>query len=99
MLERYARHLTEIHARRAQVTLALAAAATADIEATAIWRKNVDDRHSGMTMFAADLISTDDVRPDHTSKRRPMCGGWPWTCAVHGRHRHPRRAISQRQKP
>jgi TetR/AcrR family transcriptional regulator of autoinduction and epiphytic fitness len=65
-LERYARHLTEIHARQVQVMLALAAAATADTEAAAIWRKHVDDRRHGMTMFAADLISTGEVRPDHT---------------------------------
>ena len=46
--------------------LALAAAATADPEAAAIWRKNVDDRRNGMTMFAADLASTGRLRPDHT---------------------------------
>ena len=65
-LDRYARHLTGIHARQAQVMLALAAAATADPEAAAIWRKNLDDRRAGMTMFAADLASTGELRPEHT---------------------------------
>jgi len=65
-LERYARHLVEVHARQAQVMLALSTAATADPEAAAIWRKNADDRRTGMTMFAADLIATGEVRPDHT---------------------------------
>jgi AcrR family transcriptional regulator len=67
MLERYARHLVEVHARQAHVMLALSTAATADTEAAAIWRKNIDDRRQGMTMFAADLISTGDVRPEHTT--------------------------------
>jgi TetR/AcrR family transcriptional regulator of autoinduction and epiphytic fitness len=65
-LDRYARQLTGIHARQAQVMLALAAAATADPEAAAIWRKNLDDRRAGMTMFAADLASTGELRPEHT---------------------------------
>ena len=65
-LDRYARHLVDTHARQAQVMLALAAAATADPEAAAIWRKNLDDRRNGMTMFAADLASTGQLRPDHT---------------------------------
>jgi len=65
-LDRYARHLVEVHARQAQVTLALAAAATADPDAAAIWRKNVDDRRTGMAQFAADLASTGELRPDHT---------------------------------
>jgi hypothetical protein len=46
--------------------LALAAAATADPDAAAIWRKNLDDRRNGMTMFAADLTSTGELRPEHT---------------------------------
>ena len=65
-LDRYSRHLVEIHARMAQVTLALAAAATADPDAAAIWRKNLDDRRTGMAMFAADLASTGELRPEHT---------------------------------
>jgi AcrR family transcriptional regulator len=65
-LDRYARHLVDIHARQAQVMLALAAAATADAEAAAIWRKNLDDRRNGMTMFAVDLASTGQLRPEHT---------------------------------
>ena len=65
-LDRYARHLVDTHARQAQVMLALAAAATADPEAAAIWRKNLDDRHNGMAMFAADLASTGELRPEHT---------------------------------
>jgi AcrR family transcriptional regulator len=65
-LDRYARHLVDTHARQAQVMLALAAAATADSEAAAIWSKNRDDRRNGMTMFAADLASTGELRPEHT---------------------------------
>lgn len=66
MLGRYARHLVDTHARTAQVMLALASAATADPEAASIWRKNLDDRRRGMAMFAADLASTGELRPDHT---------------------------------
>jgi TetR/AcrR family transcriptional regulator of autoinduction and epiphytic fitness len=65
-LRRYAQHLVEVHARQAQVVLALAAAATADPEAASIWQKNVDDRRRGMAMFAAELASTGELRPDHT---------------------------------
>jgi len=65
-LARYARHLAEVQARQCQVALALAAAATADPEAAEIWRKNVDDRRTGMTMFAADLAATGELRPEHT---------------------------------
>ncbi|HEX8632045.1 MAG TPA: helix-turn-helix domain-containing protein [Catenuloplanes sp.] len=65
-LDRYARHLVDTHARQAQVMLALAAAATADPEAAAIWRKNLDDRRNGMTMLAVDLASTGQLRPEHT---------------------------------
>jgi TetR/AcrR family transcriptional regulator, regulator of autoinduction and epiphytic fitness len=65
-LTRYARHLIETHTRQAQVMLALATAATADPEAAAIWRKNLDDRRAGMAAFAADLAATGELRPDHT---------------------------------
>lgn len=65
-LDRFARHLLDTHARQAQVMLALAAAATADPEAGAIWRKNLDDRRNGMTMFATDLVSTGQLRREHT---------------------------------
>jgi len=65
-LGRYAQHLIETLARQAQVMLALAAAATADPEAASIWRKNLDDRRNGMALFAADLASTGEIRPDHT---------------------------------
>ena len=65
-LDRYAQHLIEIHARQVQVMLALAAAATADPEAASIWRKNLDDRRNGMALFAAELASTGEIRPDHT---------------------------------
>jgi TetR/AcrR family transcriptional regulator of autoinduction and epiphytic fitness len=41
--------------------LALAGAATADPDAAAIWRKNLDERYRGMTMLAADLVSTGEV--------------------------------------
>jgi hypothetical protein len=65
-LARFARHLVEVHARQAQVVLALAAAATADPDAAAIWRKYLDDRRNGMTRFAAELAATGELRPDHT---------------------------------
>jgi AcrR family transcriptional regulator len=65
-LARYAIHLTETHARQAHVMLALAGAATADPDVAAIWRKNLDERRQGMTMFAADLASTGQLRPDHS---------------------------------
>jgi AcrR family transcriptional regulator len=65
-LGRFAQHLVEVHARQAQVVLALAAAATADPDAAAIWRKYLDDRRNGMTRFAAELAATGEVRPDHT---------------------------------
>jgi TetR/AcrR family transcriptional regulator of autoinduction and epiphytic fitness len=65
-LARYAQHLAQTHARQAQVMLALAGAATADPDAAAIWRKNLDERRHGMTMFAAELASTGQLRPDHT---------------------------------
>ena len=65
-LARYAEHLAETHARQAQVMMALAGAATADAEAAAIWRKNLDERRQGMTMFATELASTGQLRPDHT---------------------------------
>ncbi|MGC1214917.1 MAG: helix-turn-helix domain-containing protein [Micromonospora sp.] len=65
-LARYAEHLVETHVRQSQVMLALAGAATADPDAAAIWRKNLDERRQGMTMFAAELASTGQLRPDHT---------------------------------
>lgn len=65
-LARYAAHLADTHARQAHVMLALAGAASADPDAAAIWRKNLDDRRRGMTMFAAELASTGQLRPDHT---------------------------------
>jgi hypothetical protein len=42
--------------------LALAGAATADADAAAIWRKNLEERRHGMLMFAADLAETGEVR-------------------------------------
>jgi AcrR family transcriptional regulator len=61
-LKRYARHLAESHARQAPVMLALAGAATADADAAAIWRKNVEERRRGMSMFAGELLSTGRLR-------------------------------------
>ncbi|MEV7629553.1 TetR/AcrR family transcriptional regulator [Actinoplanes sp. NPDC089786] len=61
-LTRYARHLAETHARQVYVILALASAATADADAAAIWRKNIEDRRRGMAMFAADLAATGEVQ-------------------------------------
>ncbi|GAB3829064.1 TetR/AcrR family transcriptional regulator [Dactylosporangium cerinum] len=66
MLTRYAQHLAETHARMVHVMLALAGAATADPDAAAIWRKHLDQRRQGMTMFAADLAATGRLRPEHT---------------------------------
>ena len=63
-LARYAKHLAETHAREARIMVAVASAATADEDAAAIWRKNLDERRHGMTMFAADLASTGQLRPD-----------------------------------
>lgn len=63
-LARFARHLTETHERQVQVMLALAAAATADPDAAAVWHKNLEERQRGMTMFAADLAATGELRED-----------------------------------
>ena len=65
-LGRYAAHLAETHARQAQVMLALAGAATADPDAAAIWRKNLDERRHAMTMFAAELATTGHLRAEHS---------------------------------
>lgn len=65
-LARYAEHLLETHKRQARVMVALAGAATADPEAAAIWRKNVEERRLGMTMFARELLGTGRVRREHT---------------------------------
>jgi AcrR family transcriptional regulator len=63
-LTRFARHLAEINSRQAQVMLALAAAATADPDAADIWRKNINERRHGMSLFAAELTATGALRPD-----------------------------------
>lgn len=68
-LARYAANLAEVHAREADVMIALAGAATADEDAAAIWRKNRDDRRTGMTMFAADLAAGGAIRPDITAEQ------------------------------
>jgi AcrR family transcriptional regulator len=65
-LERFAAHLVRVHERQATVMMALAGAATADPDAAAIWRKNLDERRQGMRMFAAALAATGRLRPDHT---------------------------------
>jgi TetR/AcrR family transcriptional regulator, regulator of autoinduction and epiphytic fitness len=65
-LARYAANLAEVHAREADVMIALAGAATADEDAAAIWRKNRDERRAGMALFATDLAATGTVRPDVT---------------------------------
>jgi TetR/AcrR family transcriptional regulator of autoinduction and epiphytic fitness len=64
-LARYARHLVETHARDVEVMLALAGAAHADPDAAAIWRKNSDERRAGMGQFAASLLATGAIRPEH----------------------------------
>lgn len=64
-LARYARHLAETHARQTDVMIGLAGAASADRDAAEIWRKNVAERRRGMAMFAAELVATGSVRPDH----------------------------------
>jgi TetR/AcrR family transcriptional regulator of autoinduction and epiphytic fitness len=63
-LHRFARHLAETHARQVQMMLALAGAATADADAAEIWRKNVEERRIGMTMFARELADTGALRTD-----------------------------------
>lgn len=68
-LTRFARHLTETHARQADVMIALAGAATADPDAAEIWRKNVEERRQGMAVFAADLAATGRLRPDQDVDR------------------------------
>ena len=61
--------------------LALAGAATADPDAAAIWRKNLDDRRHGMSMFAAELAG--DRRADgRPSTPWPTSYGSPWTYAT-----------------
>jgi TetR/AcrR family transcriptional regulator of autoinduction and epiphytic fitness len=68
-LTRFARHLTETHARQADVMIALAGAATADPDAAEIWRKNVEERRQGMAVFAADLAATGRLRPEQDVDR------------------------------
>lgn len=63
-LARYAAHLADTHARHAMVMVALAGAATADPDAAAIWRKNLDERRQAMTMFAAELAATGELTVD-----------------------------------
>jgi TetR/AcrR family transcriptional regulator, regulator of autoinduction and epiphytic fitness len=63
-LARYAAHLADTHARHATVMVALAGAATADPDAAAIWRKNLDERRQAMTMFAAELAGTGGLTVD-----------------------------------
>ena len=63
-LRRFARHLAETNARTAEVMLALAGAATADPDAAAIWRKNLEERRFGMLSFAGELMRTGAVRED-----------------------------------
>jgi TetR/AcrR family transcriptional regulator of autoinduction and epiphytic fitness len=65
-LERFAVNLVETHERQAAVMLALAGAATADPDAAAIWRKNVEDRERGMRGFAGALAATGQLKPGHT---------------------------------
>ena len=65
-LARFARHLAETNLRVADVMLALAGAATADADAAAIWRKNVEERRHGMAMFAAELATTGLLRSDRS---------------------------------
>ncbi|MET7471412.1 TetR/AcrR family transcriptional regulator [Micromonospora sp. NPDC005686] len=64
-LARYARHLSATQARQVDMMIALTGAASADPDAAAIWRKNVAERRRGMAMFAAELVATGSVRPDH----------------------------------
>jgi AcrR family transcriptional regulator len=68
-LRRFARHLAETNARVVDVMLALAGAATADPDAAAIWRKNLDERRLGMLAFAGDLLRTGAVRADLDADR------------------------------
>jgi TetR/AcrR family transcriptional regulator, regulator of autoinduction and epiphytic fitness len=63
-LVRYAAHLADTLARNAGVMVALAGAATADPDAAAIWRKNLDERRQAMTLFAAELAGTGELTVD-----------------------------------
>ncbi|MFF0493726.1 TetR/AcrR family transcriptional regulator [Nocardia sp. NPDC004068] len=65
-LARYARHLVETHTRQAEVMLAVAGAALVDGDAAEIWEKNRAERRAGMSMFAADLAATGELRPDYS---------------------------------
>ncbi len=63
-LGRYADELWLTMDRVAGVLLALESAAAVDADAAAILAKNSDERLSAMTMFAAGLLATGEVRPD-----------------------------------
>ncbi|MFT3833749.1 MAG: TetR/AcrR family transcriptional regulator [Micropruina sp.] len=63
-LGRYADELWVTMDRVAGVLLALERAAAVDADAAAILAKNSAERLAAMTMFAAGLIATGEVRPD-----------------------------------
>ncbi|MBF6175051.1 TetR/AcrR family transcriptional regulator [Nocardia blacklockiae] len=65
-LARYATHLASTHAREAEIMLAVESAAAVDRDAADILRKNREERRAGMTMFAADLAETGELRPDYS---------------------------------
>lgn len=62
-LGRYADEMWATMGRLAGVLLALESAAAVDADAAAILAKNEDERLAAMTMFAAGLIATGEVRP------------------------------------
>ncbi len=67
-LARYASHLVLTLSRQHDVMLAVAGAAAVDRDAAAIWEKNVTERRNGMSMFAAELATTGELREDYSSE-------------------------------
>jgi AcrR family transcriptional regulator len=63
-IEAYVEGLVLIHPRLAPVYLALRDAAATDSESAALWREISGRRAANMRLFAADLRSTGELRPD-----------------------------------
>lgn len=63
-LETYAHALRLIHMRLAPLVHALQQAAGEHPELATLWREISDRRHRNMLLFADDLLSTGEVRPD-----------------------------------
>ena len=63
-IEAYVEGLVLIHPRLAPVYLALRDASATDSESAALWREISSRRDANMRLFAADLRSTGELRPD-----------------------------------